>query len=97
MSFWDNRTAVWCECGACAITVERWPPQRDSMHLEEKGVATTCLDFWECGVRPSFRNRLRLAAGLLFKGASPTGVALDEQQVATLIAALQAPAQPIAE
>jgi hypothetical protein len=55
----------------------------------------TSITFWESGGRPTFWLRLRLAFRLLFYAASPSEAILDERQTEALIAALQAPAQPV--
>jgi len=91
MSIWKNRTAVWCECGTCAITVDRtrWEPCEGEIEVE------TYIDFWSTGSMPTFLDRFRLAMRLLFRGASPHGVALDEDERLKLISALNA--EPVDE
>ena len=90
MSVWDNREVAWCNCGRCAITVERtlWECPSGPSELD------TVLCFWECGSRPDLWQRLKLAFRLVLYGDSPWGVALDDSQRRALIAALNAPPLP---
>ena len=85
MSLWDNRKAIWCACGRCAVTVSKWAwqPWRD-----DPGEVTTYLAFWESGPRPRFVTRLKLAWKLLVHGESIDELVLDEDERLKLIAAL---------
>ncbi len=91
MSIWDNRKAIWCACGRCALTIYKvaWAPWRDDRpSSDHPGETQTYLAFWESGPKPRFLTRLKLAWKLLIHGESIDELALDEAERLRLIAAL---------
>ena len=75
----DNRVVTWCDCGSHAVSVER------EMF---NGVVETFVQFWTAGVLKN--SRLRMAWAALRGELYHDGVCLRDEDVARVIAALQA-------